>query len=179
MVRRRKGLAITWRVSLRRPHVRRYIVVVIGHRDRSSVLIHLLRGVTIILLMLRRHRRRVVVLRRRLHGHTGLHRGRSHVWGIRHRRYQGRASGWLRRVGVCHVARLGLKGRRHAAALPRAIAKLIVRRIAHLVVILIVVSKGSAAPSLGREVASVFTLYGVARFASKVSARLGPHGICV
>jgi len=131
------------------------------------------------LLVLRRHRGRIMVLGRSLHRHVGLHVGRCHVRRVRHRRHEGRAPVRLRGVRVRHVSGLWLERRGHATSLARAIAKLVVGGVAHLVVVR--VEAASAAAALWLEVATVggagvVALDRVAGLTSEVSTVLRAHG---
>lgn len=98
------------------------------------------KGVLYLLLMLRRHWWRVVVLRRSSQGQVGWHRGGGHARGAGQRGRQSRASGHgLRRV---RVGSIRLESRRHATVLGRARSKLVVGRVAHLVVVVELSSMG-------------------------------------
>jgi hypothetical protein len=143
-----------------------------GIRDRKWGMMYLL--------VLRSHGRRIVILGRRAHGNVGLHRCRRHVGSIRHRWNESGTSSRLGRVGIPHVSRLRLKGGRHATTLARAVSKLVVGRVSHLVVVLVVVRvESSTAATLGREVCAVLALDGVARLASIMGAGLRAHCIWV
>lgn len=138
------------------------------------------------MLVLRRHRGRIMILRRCLHRHVGLHVRRRHVWCVRHGRNQRRASGRLWRVGVLHVARLGLESWRHTTSLARSIAELVIRRVSHLVIVRIVVrvEVSSSTATLGREAATVSStrvvaLDRVARVSSEMRAGLRRYRIRV
>jgi Mrp family chromosome partitioning ATPase len=99
-----------------------------------------------------------MVLWRCLHRHVGLHVGSLHVRSTRDRVDKSGASSWLRGVRVTHATSLGLERWWHATALARTVAELVVRGVAHLLVVVVAVGGVAAATSaLGLKVSSAST----------------------